>query len=87
MSMLEIKLDGNPIDLVAVHSVPVGHTVTIQNKTNGRVSIWLGDTEPAADVKRSSGFILKIGEFLTIPANSTSKMFVTGVGDITVHHY
>lgn len=87
MSMIEIILDGSPRDIFAADSIPASHTVNIQNKTNGKVSIWLGTTAPTESEKRSAGFAVKVGECFQIPANSATKCFVTGTGAVTVHHY
>lgn len=87
MSMLDITLDGSSRDIFAADSIPASHTLNIQNKTNGGISIWLGTAAPADADKRKVGFVVKVGECFQIPPNSATKCFVTGTGAITVHHY
>lgn len=87
MSMVEIKLDGSSRDIFAEDSIPASHTLNIQNKTNGRISIWLGTAAPVDADKRNAGFVVKVGDCFQIPPNSATKCFVTGNGPITVHHY
>lgn len=87
MSMLDISLDGSTREIFAADSIPASHNLNIQNKTNGSISIWLGTSAPADADKRKVGFVVKVGECFQIPANSSTKCFITGNGPITVHHY